>query len=141
VCVRAAVALLGAAACASSSEPSTGAESFPADAYVRATSDAGALAIEVRTTPTQPPPRGTCTVQLTVAGAADGRPRDGLVLTVVPWMPSHGHGTSITPQVEPRGGGRYLVTNVSLYMPGDWELRTSIAGAATDRVVIPVSVP
>ncbi len=117
------------AACSSASPPPTG--TFPVDAYTTAPSNSGALVIDVRTSP-QPPSRGTNDVQLTVTRASDGTPVDGLSLDVEPLMPAMGHGTSKT-TVTPEGGGVYLVTEVYLYMPGVWELRTGISGAATDH--------
>jgi hypothetical protein len=42
-----------------------------------------------------------------------------------------GHGTSITPCVQPKGGGIYVVNSVYLYMAGEWQLQTSVTGAAT----------
>ena len=94
-------------------------------------SDSSALAIDVRTSP-QPPSRGTNEVELTITRASDGAPVDGLTLDVEPWMSSMEHGTS-TPTVTPEGGGVYLVTEVYLYMPGLWTLRTTISGAMTDH--------
>jgi hypothetical protein len=71
------------------------------------------------------PVRGNHTVQLVLTSA--GAPADGLALTIVPWMPAMGHGTSITPTVTPLGGGAYQLDDVNLFMPGLWELRTTIA--------------
>ncbi len=117
------------AACSSASPAPTG--TFPADPYTTTTSDSGALIIDLRTSP-QPPSRGTNDVQLTIARVSDGTPVDGLSLDVVPWMPAMEHGTS-APTVTAEGGGVYLVTDVYLYMPGVWDLRTAISGAATDN--------
>jgi hypothetical protein len=129
-------ALLASAACSSAaSSPAAG---FPPDAYATTMSDSTALAIAVRTSP-QPPSRGTNEVQLTVTRASDGTPVDGLMLDVEPWMPSMDHGTS-TPTVTPEGGGVYLVTEVYLYMPGLWTLRTSISGAMTDHAAPQLTV-
>jgi hypothetical protein len=36
--------------------------------------------------------------------------------------------------VTPEGGGKYLVSSVYLFMPGVWELKTTIAGAVNDDV-------
>jgi len=133
-----AVALLCVAtACSGGSSP--GSATFSADAYVTATSDSGALSIEVRTSP-QPPARGTNSVELTITRVSDGTPVDGLTLDVVPWMPAMGHGTS-TPTVTPEGGGVYLATEVYLYMPGLWALQTGISGPMTDHAAPQVTVP
>lgn len=135
-----AVALVALVACASSSDGAAG-EAFPAAAYTAATSDSGALVIEARTSPSQPPPRGTCNIQLTVKDARDGRPMTALAVGVVPWMAAHAHGTSITPTVRDTGDGHYVASDVSLYMPGEWDLRVSIAGSLTDHAVLHVDVP
>jgi hypothetical protein len=117
------------AACSSASPAPTG--TFPADPYTTTTSDSGGLVVDLRTSP-QPPSRGTNEVELTITRASDGTPVDGLSLDVVPWMPAMEHGTS-SPTVTAEGGGVYLVTEVYLYMPGVWDLRTAISGAATDN--------
>jgi hypothetical protein len=132
-----AVAALLCAAC-SSAAPASGPASFPSSAYTTATSDSGALVVDVRTSP-QPPSRGTDTIQLTVTQASDGSAVDGLTLSVQPWMPAMDHGTS-TPTVTAQGGGVYLVTEVYLYMPGVWELRTSVSGPMTDHATPQLSI-
>jgi hypothetical protein len=113
---------------------------FPADPYVSVASDSGALRVAVRTSPSQPPPRGTCEVEMTITDPS-GAPVDGLALAVVPWMPAHGHGSSVKPSVAPEGQGKYLLSDVNLFMPGTWELRTSISGTVTDHVAPSLSVP
>lgn len=125
-----AVALVSACACSSGGDATSA--GFPRDPYVVATSDSGALRIEVRTAPTQPPPRGTCTVELFVADP-NGAARDGLTIDVVPWMPAMGHGTSVKPTIRAQGQGRYVLTDVSLFMPGTWELRAAFSGPVSDH--------
>ncbi len=104
------------------------------------TSDQGSFRIEVRTSPS-PPLRGTNEVELHVVRAADGTPANGLGLTVVPWMPVMGHGASVTPTITPHDDGRYVVGNVSTFMPGRWELRTTIPGSPEDHAAPPIDVP
>lgn len=103
--------------------------SFPTDPAQTVPSGSGVLALAVRTSP-QPPVLGLDDAQFTITRADDGSPVDGLTITVTPWMPAMNHGTSIVPTVTAQGGGRYLVTNLDLYMEGYWQLRTSIAGPA-----------
>ena len=47
-----------------------------------------------------------------------------------------GHGTSLVPSVMETSPGIYLVTQVGLFMPGAWVLRTTIsvtqAGSSSD---------
>ncbi len=137
--MRSALLVLLLAACSSESG-SSGDASFPADPITTASSDSGALQLVLRTAPSQPPPRGTCTVELTITDAA-GAPRDGLVLDVVPWMPAHGHGASVRPTVVAKGGGKYVASDVDLFMPGEWELRTSVSGPVTDHATPKITVP
>ncbi len=100
---------------------------------------AGGLHVDVRTDP-QPPPRGTFDVLLDVTDAS-GAPKDGLTVDAVPWMPAMGHGSSIRAEVTPRGGGRYAIANVGMFMPGDWELRLTLGGSVTDHAAPVLSVP
>jgi hypothetical protein len=124
------IALAMAMGACSSSGPEE-ATSLGATPLMTVTSQSGDLKIEVRTAP-QPPARGTNSVELTITGAADGLPREGLALAVKPWMPTMGHGTSIVPAIAPEGNGKYLVSRVDLYMPGLWQLRLTIPGPTED---------
>lgn len=108
---------------------------FPAEPLATVTTRGGSLVVEVRTAPKQPPTRGLIQVEYVVTDAA-GKPVDGLDLGVQPWMPEMGHGTSTKPSIEAMGEGRYVVSNVAFFMPGRWELRTSIAGAMNDSATI-----
>ncbi|MFO0591026.1 MAG: FixH family protein [Polyangiaceae bacterium] len=132
-------ALALAAGCGGESD-STGADSFPSAAFATVNGDAGKLVIEVRTAPTQPPGRGLTDVELRVATPA-GAPVDGLELTALPWMPDMGHGASVKPSVAPDGDGRYLVTNVEMFMPGRWELRLQTTGAVEDSAKVSFQIP
>ncbi len=106
--------------------------SFPETALTTERGSSGVLNVAVRSSP-QPPVRGLTNFQLTVTDA-DGNAVSGLQLSVVPWMPQMGHGTSVTPVVKDVGDGVYQVTDVYLFMAGLWELRTNIAGAMSDSV-------
>ncbi len=123
------VLALALAACAgcSSASGSSGSGSFP----IMVTSDSKALQVELDASP--PPTVGTDTVELTVTRASDGAAQDGLTVTVVPWMPAMDHGTS-TPTVTPEGNGKYRVTQLYLFMPGTWVLKTSFSGPLSDHV-------
>lgn len=62
---------------------------------------------------------------------ASKQPVDGLTLKVKPFMPDHGHGSSITPQIKPQGaGGRYDVEQLNLFMPGLWQVFFTVQPAA-----------
>jgi hypothetical protein len=125
-----------ALACSSAAEPPTG--TFPADPYVTVTTDSGVLRVAVRTSP-QPPEVGDDDVELTVTDPS-GNARDGLAVSVKPWMPAMNHGTSET-TVTPKGGGKYLVTNVYLYMSGVWQLQIAFSGAVSDHVEPEIELP
>jgi YtkA-like len=95
-------------------------------------SASGALQVAVFSDP-QPPVRGNLAVRYRITDAASA-PVDGLTLLVVPWMVAMGHGSSVKPTVTARGAGVYDLSNVYLFMPGQWELRTTVGGAASDDV-------
>ena len=105
--------------------------SFPADPYAVLTSEAGKLTIEVRTGPSQPPGRGNTDVQFVVRDS-QGALVEGLAIEATPWMPAMGHGTSVMPDAKHEGDGTYTLRNVSMYMPGLWELRTKFSGVVMD---------
>ncbi|MCA9548245.1 MAG: FixH family protein [Myxococcales bacterium] len=62
-------------------------------------------------------------------------------LTVEPWMPDHGHGSSAVPVATDMGSGMWEVSSLVFTMPGAWELRfeATIEGAV-ERFVMPVTV-
>jgi len=135
VAVIGALLAFGLVGCGGGDGGPAGPVEFPSEALVSLPSDAGHFVITVRTSP-QPPVRGVDAVQLQIADDA-GSPVDGLSIDMVPWMPAHGHGTSTKPQVEPQGGGVYQTTNVNLYMPGLWELRSTLQFAEGADTVAP----
>jgi hypothetical protein len=91
-------------------------------------SDAGKFQIQLRTSP-QPPMRGINCAQYVVTDA-QGRPQDGLTITVKPYMPAMGHGLSVNPTVTGQGHGIYLLTQLYLPMPGTYALKTTLADGA-----------
>jgi hypothetical protein len=118
----------------------TGEASFPVDALTTVTSTHGAFHVDVRTSPDQPPSRGIVSVDYRITDMNQA-PADGLTVAVVPWMPDMGHGASTTPTVEKMGGGRYVISNVELFMPGRWDLRTTISGPSQDSVTPEFEIP
>jgi hypothetical protein len=136
-----ALALLSACitgACGGSADASASGD-FPAMAYAAVASETGELSIEVRTSPEQPLDRGVATVLFTIKDR-EGVPVEGLQIAVTPWMPAMAHGSSLRPTVSAQSGGRYVIGNLGLYMPGQWQLRTSIAGAREDRATPTIEV-
>lgn len=112
---------------------------FPAEPLEVVASASGRLTIAVRTSP-QPPIRGINAAQLAVRDVAGGA-KDGLTLTVVPWMPAHGHGSSVLPTVTPQGGGIYVLTDLVLEIPGLWELQTTIVDSESDSADPSFEIP
>ncbi|HEX4447849.1 MAG TPA: FixH family protein [Polyangiaceae bacterium] len=133
-----AVAGLGLA-CADCSSGSAATATFPDAPFISTMTDSGNIRVELRTSP-QPPARGTIDAQLVVTNAADGTPRDDLALSILPWMPAMNHG-AIHPTITPQGDGKYLITELDLYMPGHWQLRTTISGPVTDSVAPAFDIP
>lgn len=140
-------ALAGATSLGCGEDPSGGTgASFPEAPLTTFASESGALDVEVRTAPDQPPARGVVSVEYRITGK-DGKPVDGLGVTVVPWMPQMAHGASVKPSVAAMGGGRYVISEVELFMPGTWELRTTFGqgtGAqdpGQDRATLSLQIP
>ena len=96
--------------------------------------DKGKLQVAIHTTPNQSLIAADQCLELVVTDTSSGASVDGLTVTMTPWMPAMGHGASVTPTVSALGAGRYVFTNVSLFMPGEWELRTQFSGELTDSV-------
>jgi hypothetical protein len=61
---------------------------------------------------------------------------DGLSVSVVPWMPGHGHGSNATPWVSDDGAGVYRVTNVVYTMPGLWQARVTLEGDGVEDAIV-----
>lgn len=113
---------------------------FPEAALATVSSTTGALNIEIRTTPDQPPTRGTIEVEFRVHDTS-GKAVSGLALDVQPWMPAHGHGASVVPSVTDEGDGRYVAKNVTLFMAGSWELRTTVSNEPGESWSLPLEIP
>lgn len=111
-----------------------------ADAYVvglsRASKD-GTLKVRFVDANPAPPAKGTNTFVVAIEDEA-GKPVDGATVTLTPFMPDHGHGSSVTPQVAPgKDPGTYQVSNVYLFMPGIWQLTFDVTPAGqTKRSVV-----
>jgi len=115
------VASLLAAAC-------TGEDAFPSSF----TTKDSKLNVHLTTAPDQPPSVGVDGVELLLTDPETGKPVDGEEITLTPFMPAMGHGTDTIPQCQAMGQGRYVCTDVNLFMPGEWQLRFQFSGAVTD---------
>lgn len=119
-------------ACSAPSDATS--DAFPDAPFVSVAAQRSSLTIDLKSAPTQPPARGSSTLELAVRDAA-GAARDGLTITVTPWMTAHGHGASTKPAVTPLGGGIYRVEPLTLPMPGAWDLRIQMTGDGVDELV------
>ncbi len=76
-----------------------------------------------------PPTMGNNVWTIKVTDAQDA-PVSGATITLKPYMPDHGHGSSIVPQVMPMTAeGTYQVTLIDLFMPGIWQNTFTITPA------------
>jgi hypothetical protein len=87
-----------------------------------------------------PPVVGYDAAELTITDSA-GHAVTGLALTVVPWMPAHGHGASVGPTVSETSAGVYVAAPLDFFMSGQWELITSMTGPVDDTARPSVDVP
>jgi hypothetical protein len=81
----------------------------------------------VQSTPA-PPARGNDTWTIHVTDAS-GQALPNLSVSVLPFMPDHGHGTSVNAGATATGGGDYTVTPLYFFMPGVWRVRFTSAGS------------
>jgi len=86
-----------------------------------------------------PPAKGTDTWTIRVMDAA-GQPQPSLSLSVLPFMPDHGHVSPVTPQVTSNGGGNYTVANLFFFMPGVWKT-TFTSPSPSDTAVFFFCIP
>ncbi len=98
----------------------------------------GELTVQATLSPSTPKV-GVHTMEVHVLRA--GQPVEGAVITVTPFMPEHGHGSTDTPHVIESGGGVYRATPVTFIMSGTWEVTVDAkAGSARGRHVFTYSV-
>jgi len=77
-----------------------------------------------------PPARGTNTWTVKVLDAS-GQPMTDLHLDAAAFMPDHGHGSDVVPQVGANGDGTYSVGPLYFFMPGVWRVTLSDADGGT----------
>jgi hypothetical protein len=104
-----------------------------------ATSASGQLRVGVRWSP-QPPAVGTAAAELAITDAA-GTPVGGLSLAGLLWMPAHGHGASVQPELNETADGVFIASPLYFFMPGAWELRLTIAGTFDDTATVSIDLP
>ena len=121
------VAVIGLG-CNGQSAPSDPTLDFAGQPALTVASASGALNVAVWWSPPHPTV-GYDATQLAITDST-GAPVSGLRLTIVPWMPAHGHGASVEPAVTETGPGLYVATPLDFFMSGTWQLRTTIAGGS-----------
>jgi hypothetical protein len=86
--------------------------------------------------------KGENTLTVTVVDAADNPVTDA-TLTLKPFMPDHGHGSSIVPLVGPaKPDGSIEIDHVNTAMPGIWQLTFAVTkGGQSDSSVVTFCVP
>lgn len=108
-------------------------------------SAAGTFTVKLLESVPGPPVKGQNTFTVEIDETDSGAPLDGLDVTVTPWMPDHGHGTTPV-AVTAAGSGTYTLAPVYTYMSGFWQIQFIIAGTVgetgtTDTAVIPICIP
>ncbi len=63
-----------------------------------------------------------------------GAPMPSVALKVLPFMPDHGHGTSVKATVTPQADGTASVTPLYLFMGGVWRVEFNPQDGAADPV-------
>jgi hypothetical protein len=80
----------------------------------------GALTATLVASDPAPPIRGTNTWTLKLVDAT-GKPVTSDV-TITPFMPDHGHGTSVKPTPTAQPDGTWKIDNLYFFMPGVWRI-------------------
>ena len=99
------------------------------------TSSSGKLKVTLESGDPTPPARGNNSWTVTLTDG-DGNAIPNAQPVAVPYMPLHGHGSSVTPDMTSTGGPDYTVAPLYFFMPGIWQVTLSAtpdAGPA-DRV-------
>jgi len=107
----------------------------PTDHHV---SESGAYLLTAERNP-DPPRVGVNSIALDLLDV-DGNAMAGVDVRIEPWMPAHGHGTTIV-HPEKVEAGRYATEDLYFNMPGSWQIRILIDGPdGEDRTVIDYEV-
>jgi hypothetical protein len=96
----------------------------------------GAFKVTLAAGNPDPPAVGINTWTLNVTDANDQPVADAMV-TVKPWMPDHGHGTSVKALITAGASpGSFTVMPLYLFMAGVWQMTFTIqSGTTSDQVV------
>jgi hypothetical protein len=85
------------------------------------TSSSGNLKVTLVSGDPTPPARGNNSWNVTLTDSA-GNAIPNAQPVAVPYMPDHGHGSSVTPDVTPTSGAAFTVSPLYLFMPGVWQV-------------------
>jgi hypothetical protein len=127
-----------------------------------------ATLVSVQTTsaggpPVDVPAVGVSTFNLTIADSTGGVPVGMTVTSDKPYMPLHRHYASVAPVVTSTQAGTFVISNISFFQPGDFELTLHLqvapsgddggaddggaddggspAATTTDKIVLEICVP
>ncbi|MBC8132336.1 MAG: FixH family protein [Deltaproteobacteria bacterium] len=106
---------------------------------------AGVFTVKLLNSTPGPAVKGDNVWVIEVDDAASANALDGLDIDVVPFMPTHQHGSREV-VVTPDGSGTYTLKPVYLYMSGVWEVRISIRDTVNgvsrvDAAIMLVCIP
>jgi len=103
--------------------------------------DEGTVSIVLESSTPAPPARGNndWIIQLLDTG---GTPISDATVSITPFMPKHGHGSSVPAVITPLGDGRYELNPVNFSMSGVWEVTVDVtlAGGGTDKTLFEICV-
>ena len=109
--------------------------SVPYEAGMVVDGDDGLLSLRLDEASPTPPDLGDNDWTLTVLDA-DGLPAAGCVLTAIPWMVDHGHGSNEPASEATDAAGAAFIEAIDLIMPGYWAIAVEAEcdDGTTDRV-------
>jgi hypothetical protein len=77
-----------------------------------------------------PPAKGINSWVLKIVDAQGNAVPNVAITSVVPYMPDHGHGTSVAPQWTSNADGSFTIHQLVLFMPGLWQVTINVASGA-----------
>lgn len=81
-----------------------------------------------------PPAAGSNEWEVQLIDASNGPLPNAIITKVRLWMPSHGHGSGVTPTVTPGENGKATIKALEFVMPGVWTVTVSAQNEeATDE--------
>jgi hypothetical protein len=96
---------------------------------------AGAMKFVLVSPDPQPPGVGYNTWVVNVVDSQGQPIKDAIFTTIKPWMPLHGHGSSVLPTWISNGDGTYSI-RLYLFMPGVWQVTLTVQNGPTKDTVV-----